>query len=423
MTRRSACAVFLILMQPILCAEVLYIKAGRLIVDATAPVILQGAVIVTDGTITAAGAGLAVPAGARQIDLSGYTVLPSILDAHCHLWTGGLLQTPSPGYAALKAAQSVGYAVQSGVSALRVLGGSDFIDVAMRDAIEDATIPGPHIIPAAHALTIPGGHGDRLTLPYTLPLADQYTPLHGFVSSPADAERAVQLQIKYGAKVIKLLASGGVGSPLDQPGDEHLSPEEMRVAVEQAHMHHLKVAAHAENLRTILDALAAGVDSIEHGSELNQEAIESIRSHGATLVPTVNVVDTFQTFGERQHLPEVMMTKARNLAKSHFASFQLALKSGTRMAAGSDTFYSPGGATVLDELVTEVKYGMTPRQALESGTIAGAALLGLDKLGRLSAGMEADLIAVEGDPLADIHSLEKVRFVLYKGAVVKALHP
>jgi len=423
MTIRSTFAVFVILIQPVLSAEVLYLRAGRLIVDARQAPVSEGAVIVTDGTITAAGAGLAVPPGARQIDLRAYTVLPSILDAHCHLWTGGLLQTPSPAYAALKAAQAVGYALDSGISALRVLGSADFVDVAMREAIEDGTIRGPHIIPAAHALTIPGGHGDHFTLPYSIGLTDVYTPLHGFVSSPADAERAVQLQIKYGAKVIKLLASGGVGSPLDYPTDEHLSPEEMRVAVEEAHMHHLKVAAHAENLRTILDALAAGVDSIEHGSELNQEAIESIKSHGATLVPTLNVVDTFQTFGERQHLPEVMLTKARNLAKSHFASFQLALKNGTRMAAGSDTFYSPGGATVLDELVTDVKYGMTPRQALESGTITGASLLGLDKLGRLATGMEGDLIAVEGDPLTDIHALEKVRFVLYKGAVIKALHP
>lgn len=423
MIRRNVLTICLVLLQPLVCAEVLYIKTGRLITDATQPAIPQGAVIITDGIITSAGAGLAAPAGARQIDLSAYAVLPSILDAHCHLWTGGLLQTPSPGYAALKAAQAVAYALQSGVSALRVLGSADFVDVAIRDAIEDGSIPGPHIIPAAHALTIPGGHGDRQTLPYSIGFADLYTPLHGFVSSPADAEHAVQLQIKFGAKVIKLLASGGVGSPLDWPSDEHLSIEEMRVAVEQAHMHHLKVAAHAENLRTILDALAAGVDSIEHGSELNQEAIQSIKSHGATLVPTVNVVDTFQTFGERQHLPEVMMTKARNLAKSHFASFELALKSGTRMAAGSDTFYSPGGATVLDELVTEVKYGMTPRQALESGTIAGAALLGLDKLGQIAPGMEADLIAVEGDPLADIHALEKVRFVLYKGAMVRSAHP
>ena len=423
MTGRTLWVTCAFLMARFLSGEVLYIKAGRLIVDASQPAIPQGAVIVTDGVVTAAGAGLAVPAGARQIDLGAYTVLPSILDAHCHLWSGGLLQTPSPGYAALKAAQAVAYAVQSGVSALRVLGSTDFVDVAIHDAIEDGSIPGPHLIPAAHPLTIPGGHGDRQTLPWSMPFADLYAPLHGFVSSPADAERAVQLQIKFGAKVIKLLASGGVGSPLDWPGDDHLSIEEMRVAVEQAHMHHLKVAVHAENLRTILDALNAGVDSIEHGSELNQEAIESIKGHGATLVPTVNVVDTFQTFGERQHLPEVMMMKARNLAKSHFASFQLALKNGTRMAAGSDTFYSPGGATVLDELVTEVKYGMTPRQALESGTIVGAALLGLDKLGRLSPGMEGDLIAVEGDPLADIHALERVRFVLFKGTVMKPLRP
>jgi imidazolonepropionase-like amidohydrolase len=423
MTLRSVFTFLVILLQPVLSAEVLYIKAGRLIVDATQPAIPQGAVIVTDGTVIAAGAGLAVPAGARQIDLSAYTVLPSILDAHCHLWTGGLLDTPSPGYAALKASQAVRYALESGISALRVLGSADFVDVAMRQGIEDGTIPGPHIIPAAHALTIPGGHGDHFTLPYSISLGELYTPLHGFVSSPADAERAVQLQIKYGAKVIKLLASGGVGSPLDYPSDEHLSPEEMRVAIAEAHMHHLKVAAHAENLQTILDALAAGVDSIEHGSELNQEAIESIKTHGATLVPTVNVVDTFQTFGERQHLPEVMMTKARNLAKSHFTSFQLALKNGTRMAAGSDTFHSPGGATVLDELVTEVKYGMTPQQALESGTVRGAELLGLDKLGRLTPGMEGDLIAVEGDPLSNIHAVEKVRFVLFKGTVVKTPRP
>ena len=142
MSRRSTLAVFAILMHPILSAEVLYIKAGRLIVDATQPVILQGAVIVADGTVTAAGPGLAAPAGARQIDLSAYTVLPSILDAHCHLWTGGLLQTPSPGYSALKAAQAVGYALQSGVSALRVLGSADFVDVAMREAVEDGTISG-----------------------------------------------------------------------------------------------------------------------------------------------------------------------------------------------------------------------------------------------------------------------------------------
>ena len=399
--------------------DVLYVKACRLIVDASQPAITPGAIVITDGTVTAAGANVPQPAGARIIDLSSYTVMPSILDAHCHLWTGAFLETPSPGYAALKAAQAVGYAVQSGVAALRVLGSSDFLDVAMRTAIEDGTIPGPHIVPAGHALTIPGGHGDRFALPYSIPLPDLYTPLHGFVSSPEDAERAVQLQIKFGAKVIKLAASGGVGSLLDSPSDAHLSLAEMRIAVEQAHMHHLKVAAHAENLRSIMDAMQAGVDSIEHGSELNQEAVDYAKSHNVTLVPTLNVVDTFQTFGERQHLPEVMMSKARNLAKSHFPSFQLALKNGVNMAAGSDTFYSPGGVTVLDELVTDVKYGMTPRQALEAGTLHGAVLLGLPNLGRLNPGMEGDLIAVEGDPLSDIHALEKVRAVIFKGKIIK----
>jgi imidazolonepropionase-like amidohydrolase len=398
--------------------DVVYVKAGRLIVDATQPPIAPGALVITDGVVTAAGANVPSVAGARQIDLSAYTVMPSILDSHCHLWTGNFLETPSPGYAALKAAQAVGYAVQSGVAAMRVLGSADFVDVAIKSAIDDGTIPGPHIIPAGYALTIPGGHGDRFALPYSMPLSETYTPLHGFVSSPGDAERAVQLQVKYGAKVIKLAASGGVGSLLDSPGDAHLSLAEMRAAVEQAHMHHLKVAAHAENLRSILEAMQAGVDSIEHASELNQEAVDYAKSQNVTIVPTLNVVDTFATFGERQHLPQVMLVKAQNLAKSHFPSFQLALKNGVTMAAGSDTFYSPGGVTVLDELVTEVKYGMTARQALESGTIQSAALLGLPKLGKLTIGMEGDLIAVEGDPLADIHSLEKVRVVIYQGKVI-----
>jgi imidazolonepropionase-like amidohydrolase len=167
-----------------------------------------------------------------------------------------------------------------------------------------------------------------------------------------------------------------------------------------------------------MDAVTAGADSIEHGSDLNAEAVDLIKKHGVTLVPTVDVVDTFQTFGERQHLPEVMMAKARSLAKTHFASFQLAWKSGVTIAAGSDTFYSPGGATVLNEIVAEVKYGMSARQALESATVRAAALLGLDKLGKLEPGMEGDLIAVEGDPLTDIHALEKVRFVVYQGAIV-----
>jgi imidazolonepropionase-like amidohydrolase len=287
---------------PARAADVIYVKAGHLILDASKPAIAGGALVITDGMVTAAGADVMPPAGARQIDLSRYTVMPSLIDAHTHLGGGppGNLpgqptRLPSPAYAALKAQKNVDRALQLGVAAMRVLGTTDFLDVAVRNAVDDGTIPGPHIIPAAHPLSVEGGHDDFSPQPYTLRLADLYTPLHGYVGSPADAEKAVQLQIKFGAGVIKLMASGGVGSPLDSPADQNLTLEEMQAAVQQAHMHHLKVAAHAESLDAIMAAMRAGVDSIEHGSDLNQEAVDYMKAHRVVLVPTVHVALTFNT--------------------------------------------------------------------------------------------------------------------------------
>ncbi|HXZ18303.1 MAG TPA: amidohydrolase family protein, partial [Candidatus Acidoferrales bacterium] len=271
---------------------------------------------------------------------------------------------------------------------------------------------------AAHALTIPGGHGDFFPAPPFLPMDDFYTPLHGFVNSPADAEKAVHLQIKYGARVIKVLASGGVLSPLDSPTAEQLSAEELRVVVEQAHMDHVKVAAHAENIRSILAALEAGVDSIEHGSELTDDAVKLMKSHKAVLVPTVYVVDNGLAVGEKEHFPEYVLQKERALARTHFPSFQLALRSGVTIAAGSDQSYEPGKGTVRDEMIAEVKYGMTPQQALVSGTKTSATLLGLEQLGTVETGKEGNLVGVEGDPLSDIHALERVRAVIFQGRSV-----
>ncbi len=421
--------------QPVQTADVLYVKAARVLVDVTKPAIAPGAVVITDGVVTAAGPNLAVPAGARQIDLGNLTVMPSLIDAHTHL--AGDRPTPQPGrptplgspaYSALRAQKSVEAALTLGVAAMRVLGTADFLDVAIAQAVDDGTIPGPHVIPAAHPLSIPGGHDDFAPLPYTLEVSNLYDPLHGYVSSPADAEKAVQLQIKFGARVIKLMASGGVGSPLDSPNDPNLTLEEMRVAVEQAHMHHMKVAAHAENLQSVMDAMKAGVDSIEHGSELNQDAVDYMKSHNVVYVPTVRVAIT--TASETRPQPPgtpgaslYSQFKAKQLAEKHVAAFALALKNGVTMAAGSDNSYTRGSTGVFAELVTDVEHGMTAKQALESATLHGAALLGLDKLGTLANGMEGDLIAVDGDPLADIHAIERVRFVVFKGRVVTDTRP
>lgn len=395
--------------------KVVYVRCGKLIYDAGKPPIDRGVVIITDGKVTSVGKDLAVPEGAEQIDLSRYSVLPGFVDAHIHIWDGPFEQTPSDPLAALRGSKAMSYALSSGVVGARVMAGGGFVDVALRDAIEEGTIAGPHLVPAAHPISIPGGHGDFHAMPSQFPLDDYYTPLHGFVNSPADVEKAVHLQIKYGAGVIKVMASGGVVTPLDSPKAQQLTPEELRTAVEQAHMDHIKVAAHAENLPSILNAIHAGVDSIEHGSEMDQDAAEYMKSYGIVLVPTVYTVDDFVQNGEKEHMPEYRMRKGRELAKTHFASFQLALKAGVTIAAGSDKLYKPGMGTVREEMIAEVKYGMAPQQALVAGTKTSAALLGLDQLGTLEVGKEGDLVAVEGDPLSDIHALEKVRAVVFQG--------
>lgn len=264
----------------------------------------------------------------------------------------------------------------------------------------------------------PGGHGDFLTEPPQMPLEDYYTPMNGFVNSPAEAEKAVHLQLKYGARVIKVLASGGVVSPLDYPTAEQLSAEELRAVVEQAHMNNVKVAAHAENIRSIMAALQAGVDSIEHGSDMNQQALDFMKAHHVYLVPTLYVVEHSLKMGEQEHLPDYWMRKARALAKTHFPSFDMSLKAGVTMAAGSDQSYEPGHGTVLDEIVTLVEHGMTAQQALTAATKHSSDLLGLPDLATVSEGKEGDLVAVDGDPQSDIHNLKNVKGVVFKGRVV-----
>jgi imidazolonepropionase-like amidohydrolase len=427
-----AAALATLLGSPALAADVLYVKAARVIVDPSQPALSPGALVITDGIVTAVGTNVTPPAGARQLDLGPLTVLPSFVDAHAHLAGGAPRPQPgeptplaTPAYAALAAQRSVASALTLGVAGMRVLGTSDFLDVAVRNAIDDGLIPGPHVIPAAHPLSIIGGHDDFSPQPYHLDPRDLYTPLYGYVASPADAEKAVQLQIKFGARVIKLMASGGVGSPLDSPADQNLTLDEMRAAVQQAHMHHMKVAAHSENLQATMDAMRAGVDSIEHGSELDQEALDYMKTHNIVLVPTVNAAAGAAVPASTPPPPPgsfgasiYSRFKSQQLGPLHLASFALALKSGVTMAGGSDNAYTPGSTGIIAELLTCVEHGMTAKQAIVSATINSAALVGLTKLGRLSSGMEGDLVAMDGDPTADIHAIERIRVVVFKGKVI-----
>jgi imidazolonepropionase-like amidohydrolase len=401
-------------------AKITFVRCGTLIADAAQPAIEHGDVMITDGKVTAVGAGLKSPAGAEEKDLSKYTCMPGLIDAHIHLWSGPRGQYPSLPLATLRAAKGMEYALDSGVVAARVLGSNGFMDVALQHAIDEGTIPGPHLIPAAHAISIPGGHGDFYNFPPELTPDDYYTPVNGFINSPADAEAAVHWQLKYGAKVIKILASGGVLSPIDSPLAEQVSPEELKVIVEQAHAAHVKVAAHDENLPTIWAALRAGVDSIEHGAGLDLDAANYMKAHGTYLTPTLYIASNIVENGAKLHLPDYAIRKANLIWQGELAGFKAAMKAGVKIAAGSDQEYEPGKGTVRDEIMALARFGATPRQALTWGTQGSADLLGIDDLGTLAVGKEGDIVATEKNPLEDIKALENVRAVIVRGESVPA---
>ncbi|MGB6483419.1 MAG: amidohydrolase family protein [Candidatus Acidiferrales bacterium] len=392
-----------------------FVRCGKLIADATEPAIDGGEVVIADGKVTAVGRNLTVPDGAQQQDLSRYTCIPGLVDAHIHIWTGPRGQYPSLPLATIRATKAMAYAVDSGIVGARVLGSGGFVDVALKDAIEEGTIPGPHLVPAAHAISIPGGHGDFYAFPPDLVPENFYTPENGYINSPADAEAAVHWQLKYGARVIKILASGGVLSPLDSPLAEQVSEEELKVIVEQAHNAHVKVAVHDENLPTIWAALHAGVDSIEHGAGLDQDAANYMKEHGTYLTPTLYIANNIVENGAKMHMPDYAIRKANLIWQGELQGFKLGLSTGLKIVAGSDQSYEPGKGTVRDEIMTEVRFGATPQQALSFGTKASAELLGLDDLGTIAVGKEGDVVAVEGNPLEDIHALERVRAVIAKG--------
>ena len=400
--------------------DTLYVRCGKLMSSADAPLRGPLTMIVKGKTIAAIAESLPMPEGAHELDLSRYTVVPGFIDSHIHLWTGPYTPgtTPSFGLQALRAQKTLEHALQLGVVGVRVVGAFGFVDVALQRAVEEGTIRGPRILAAGHPIMIPGGHGDYYDFPSTLPLREFYIPLNGFVNSPADAEEAVHLQVKYGARTIKMFASGGVGSPLDSPDAQQLSPEEMRVVVEQAHMAQLKVAAHGESRRAILDALHAGIDSLEHASELDKEAIQYMRTHRIWWVPTVHILDTIVTGA--QSGPDYELRKGKALAAKHFASFKLGLQNGlaSQLVAGSDMKYEPGGGSLLDEMIALVKYGATPQQALAAGTKNGASLAGWDDMGTLEVGSEADFVALEGDPTRDITVVKKAKYVVFQGRVI-----
>ncbi len=404
--------------------EELLLQNARLIDGTGASPRTDVDVLVRDGTIVDVGSDLVAPDGVTLIDLEGRTLLPGLIDAHVHLGA-----SPPDSYAqgvvddlrrnlgddALQGARNARQTLMAGFTTVRNVGGS-MADRALRDAIAQGLVPGPRMLVANHAIGITGGHCDDTNAmhPDAWPHAQDYR--HGVADGPQEVRKAVRFQIKHGADVIKLCATGGVMSQGDAVGAPQLDPEELRTAVETAHRAERKVAAHAHGNQGIREAVQAGVDSIEHGSILDPETVGMMKERGTFLVPTLYVAAAVEAQADAGTLSDESAQKARWIAPRMRQSFKLAYRSGVKIALGSDAGVFEHGENGK-ELTTMVEQGMEPMDAIVAGTSSAAELLGLSNVGRVEVGMLADLVVADGDPLEDIHVLEEPAMVI-KGGVI-----
>lgn len=402
---------------------VMVLKAGRLLDVKTGQVVENATVVVRGERIEAVGHDLAIPPGATVVDLLQHTVMPGLIDMHTHL-TGDPNYGYSdhrlhqwPGYAAIVGVKNARKTLLAGFTTVRNVGAGEWADVALRDAIRNGVVPGPRLFVSAHAIGSTGGHCD--TNGYRPDALTEPGPERGIANGVDEVIKAVRYQIKYGADVIKICATGGVLSAGDTVGAPQYSFEEIRAIVQTAAMADRKVAAHAHGKDGIKTAIRAGVASIEHGSMLDEEAIRLMKEHGTYLVPTLMAVNTVAKGVEAGKLAPWSAKKALEIAPLARQSIQLAIRSGVNIAFGTDAGVFPHGENA-DEFRLLVEAGMTPLQAIQTATLQAARLLGKDSdLGALEPGMLADVVAVRGDPLKDINLLKQVDFVMKGGIVYK----
>ena len=403
--------------------QTIAVKASRMFDGTSDSVVSNGVVLVQGGRITAVGSNLSIPADAQVIDLGDATLMPAFIDAHVHLtgessanWYKDFFeeQMRMPAEQAHYAARNARRTIDAGFTTVRNVGAGDYVDVGLRNAINDGVIIGPRILTAVHAIGSTGGHGDDPAFPPDR--VKQPGPINGVCNGPDECRAAVRYQIKFGADVIKFMPSGGVLSMSDPVDAPELSQDEMDAIVEEAHHWGRKVAAHCHGDLAAKMAIEAGTDSIEHGSFMKTDTLQSMKEKGIYLVPTVMAVEW--TGGKPERFPPVIAAKAKAAYASHSDMFKNAIRIGVKIAFGTDSAVSPHGLNA-QEFGLMVARGMTPAAALHT-TWNAAVLLGLgDKVGTLEKGKFADIVAVPGNPLQDIHQTEHVFFVMKEGQTIR----
>ncbi len=399
-------------------ADTVAVTAAHLLDVATGRTIDNPIVVVTDGHVVAAGAGVTIPAGATRIDLSGLTLLPGLIDVHVHLTSdaaiGGYRHYQyTDTFWTVVGVSNARRTLDAGFTTVRNVGADHFDDVALREGIDEGEIPGPRMITAGYAIGATGGHCDNATLPPSYDRKDA-----SIVDSPEEGRAKVRWLHKYGAQVIKICATGGVFSTGDAVGAQQLSFDEMKAIADEAHMLGLKVAAHAHGDEGIATAIRAGIDTIEHASLASDATIALAKAHGTFFDMDIYNDDYILATGTSNGTSQESLDKEKSIGLKQRQTFQRAVRAGVKMAFATDAGIYPHG-TNARQFVTMVKWGMTPLQAIQAATTGASAALGRPDVGGLAVGQWGDMIAVAGDPLGDVTLLQTVPVVIKGGVVVK----
>ncbi len=403
------------------------IRAARMITISSPAVVPNAAIVVTGDRIVAAGpsSSVRVPEGATVVDLGDVTLLPGFIDSHTHI-TGRTLGDPLGDMASVRDFQSYGAilgvanaqkTLMAGFTSIRVVGSGNFDDMALRQAITDGRIVGPRMQNGGHSLGITGGHCDSNGF---RPGVNEGGVKQGIANGAEEVRASVRHQVKYGADVIKTCATGGVLSEGDAVGTTQYTFEEMKAMVDEAHKLERKVAAHAHGTEGIKIATRAGVASIEHGSFLDEEGARLMRQKGTYLVPTLMAGETVEGFVRNGVLKGFRAEKALAAAAAMRKAIRIAVANRVPIALGTDAGVITHGTNAREFRLMVEWGGLSPIGALNAGTINAAKLLGWDnRLGTIEPGKLADIVAVPGNPLQNIHVTEQVSFVMKNGMIYR----